>query len=126
MPTINVAHTRISPPADLEPEAAKVFRSVVNSVSAQHIIDADISLLVEYARAVVQSGLAQRQMAEHGQVLDGKPSPWFAIWKESVRAIGGLSVRLRIGPQARHDREAAGRHGRDQGPRGIEALLNHD
>lgn len=123
-PVVNVAHIRISPPAHLEPEAARIFRSIVGTVDAGHFTAADTTLLVEYVRAVVQADLAARRMAAEGHVSDGKVSPWLSVQEKSHRAMASLSVRLRLGPQSRFDRQQAGRNARHSAPLGIEALYS--
>jgi hypothetical protein len=41
------------------------------------------------------------ELAAGGMVTDGKVSPWFSIYQQSVKALNGLALRLRLGPQSR-------------------------
>jgi hypothetical protein len=45
---------------------------------------------------------ARGELAVQGMVTaDGKPSAWFSIYQQSVKALSGLALRLRLGPQSR-------------------------
>jgi len=44
---------------------------------------------------------AAAALGNHGAVVDGKPSPWIAIHGQQIKALLGLSLKLRLNPQAR-------------------------
>jgi hypothetical protein len=56
--------------------------------------------LVQYCAASV---LGERAMAElrEAPVIEGKTSPWLAVFEKASRAMVALSMRLRLSPQAR-------------------------
>jgi len=87
----------------------EIFDSLVSAVSSDHFVVADRPLLVEYARAAHQADVAAAQLAAVGAVtLEGRPSPWIVVQEKSVRALVARSARLRLCPQSRFDRLAAG------------------
>jgi len=119
---VDGTRTRLEPPKALGEGAARVFRSLVASVDSGHFTRADLPLLVEYSRAVVQADHAQREIDAEGAVVDGKASPWIVVQEKSIRAMVALSMRLRLSPQSRLDRATAGAKSRSSGSRGIDAL----
>ena len=121
-PVVDVRRNRIVPPPNLEPDVAKIYQAVVNAVDAGHFCEGDSTLLTEYARAVAQAGRAARELALHGAVVDNKMSAWIGVQEKAWRAMAALSVRLRLGPQSRFDRQQAGRNARESGPRDYSVL----
>ena len=53
-----------------------------------------------YARAVVAERRAAGEL-EAEPIVDGKPSPWLAVWQAKARVITPLMRKLRIGPASR-------------------------
>jgi hypothetical protein len=60
---------RLTPPADLSPEARAVFVDVVVNSNPEHFQPADLPLLCVYADAVVQARACAKQVRE-GQGTD--------------------------------------------------------
>src|SRR5262245_20410372 len=98
----------LEPPPALSPRAADVFRHVVGSVDAEHFRAVDAPLIAQYSIACAQSDEASERLAKEGCVVGGKPSPWLAIQKESMRSAAVLASKLRVCPISRLDRNVAG------------------
>jgi hypothetical protein len=92
---------RLEPPADMAPEAAAVFRETVAIVPCGHFQPENMPLICSYARDVVLTQRAAAELAAQ-PVVDGKVSPWLAIYTTMLRAQVVLSRLLKIGPKARH------------------------
>jgi len=59
-------------------------------------------LLCRWAELTVMCEQARGEMAVQGMVTaDGKVSPWFSIHSQATKALSGLALRLRLGPQSR-------------------------
>ena len=91
---------RLRPPPDLPQPERDLFVAVVAANPPTHFRDSDLPLLVQYCAAAV---LSERAMAElrTSPIVDGKPSAWLAVFEKANRAMLGLSMRLRVSPQAR-------------------------
>lgn len=62
----------------------------------------DLPLLCRWSELTVMIDQARGELAVSGMVTaDGKVSPWFSIYQQSVKALSGLALRLRFGPQSR-------------------------
>jgi phage terminase small subunit len=92
---------RLTPPPTLNEDAKRVFLDVVCSVRADHFQPADTLLLARYAECAVMAGDAATMLTTEGTVIDGKPSPWLSVHAGMVKAMLGLSHRLRLSPQGR-------------------------
>jgi hypothetical protein len=102
MPSVDGTPTRLTPPPTLNADAARVFIDVVCSVRPEHFQPADGLLLARYAEVSVMAGDAATMLATDGPVTaDGKPSPWLNVHAQMVKAMLGLSHRLRLSPQGR-------------------------
>ena len=105
---------RLKPPAGLSAGAKAVFVHTVASVDAGHFSAVDLPLLEQFAGAADLASQAQRHLDEEGAVIEGKASAWLAVLEKASRACVALSARLRICPQSRFDRLAAGTNSRPQ------------
>jgi hypothetical protein len=94
----------ILPPANLSEPAKKVFCELVGSVEPEHFEDCDAGLLARYATATVLAEAAESMLQQ-----DPQNTKALATWEKAVRAISGLALRLRIGPQARRERAKVGK-----------------
>ena len=92
---------RLQPPADLTEAARETFLDLVGAVEAAHFQPQDTPLLAAYCRAVEMEREAHRQLRENGHVTGCKPSPWLGVLQQAMKAIGTLSMRLRLSPQGR-------------------------
>ena len=92
---------RLRPPAHLSSAAREVFVEIVASLAADHFMTSDSDLLCAYAKAVCLEREASGHLNGEGAVLGGKPSPWITVLEKSQRAVVALSLRLKLGPQAR-------------------------
>ena len=99
---LNPAGTRprLSPPADLGELERKTFIDIVTSVDSGHFRESDLPLLCAYCRAVVAEREAAGELAR-APVVDGEPSPWLRVHQAAIKTMMGLSMRLRLSPQAR-------------------------
>jgi len=97
---IDNRQNRLRPPPDLPQPERDLFVAVVAANPPTHFRDSDLPLLVQYCAAAV---LSERAMAElrTSPIVDGKPSAWLAVFEKANRAMLGLSMRLRVSPQAR-------------------------
>jgi phage terminase small subunit len=79
-------------------EAAKaVFLDLVSTCDPEHFEASDVTLLGQYCEA---SALAAKAAAK---LQEGDLSQ-LAIWEKATRAMAGLALRLRLGPQSRRER----------------------
>jgi len=89
----------VQPPATLSDPARSVFLDLVASCDAEHFLDADVTLLARYANAVVFSEQAQARLQANPDDVKA-----LTLWEKSTRAMSGLALRLRLGPQARREK----------------------
>jgi phage terminase small subunit len=104
--TLSVAHIgpgarRLEPPAELGEIEVATFRKVVGSVPHDHFSAEDSDLLCAYCRALALERRASDEL-QAAATIGGQASPWLAVYATAVRAIAALTVRLRLGPKARH------------------------
>jgi len=59
-----------------------------------------VRLVASYARSIVAEKIAAGELAA-APIVDGKPSPWLAVWQAKVRALTTLGRILRLTPQSR-------------------------
>jgi hypothetical protein len=90
----------IRPPADLNELERIEFVNVIAGCPASHFIPADVATISQYARAVVGERIADGELSA-APIVDGKASPWLAIWSSRVRACTTLARRLNINPAGR-------------------------
>ena len=97
---IDTRQNRLHPPANLDGPERDLFVALVAANAPTHFRDSDMPLLLQYCAAAV---LSDRAMAElrAAPIIDGKPSAWLAVFEKANRAMLGLSMRLRLSPQAR-------------------------
>jgi hypothetical protein len=91
---------RLRPPADLpEPERA-LFARLTAANPPGHFRESDLPLLCQYCTASIINDQAAKELRA-APVVEGRPSPWLTIFEKTNRAMLGLSMRLRVSPQAR-------------------------
>lgn len=105
---------RIAPPATLSPTARAIFIHIVDNVDPSHFCEVDVSLLEGYANSAALSKEAAHRLDFDGAVIDGRASPWLGVAEKAHKQLVALSARLRICPQSRFDRLAAGANSRLQ------------
>jgi phage terminase small subunit len=93
--------TRLQPPASLSTAERKAFVEIVTSSEATAFRESDKPLIVAYAQGIVLANQAAAQLQRHGAVIEGKASPWIPVFAQAMRAIGTMSMRLRLSPQSR-------------------------
>ena len=91
---------RLRPPPDLPQPERDLFVALVAANPPAHFRDSDLPLLVQYCTASILNDRAAAELRA-APIVDGRPSPWLAIFEKTNRAMLGLSMRLRLSPQAR-------------------------
>jgi phage terminase small subunit len=99
--TITGTPSRLSPPADLGEVERQVFLDLITSNKAEAFRPSDLPLLCAYCRAIAKERQAWARLAAEGDVVDGKPSPWLAVWAQAHKSMLSFSHRLRLSPQGR-------------------------
>jgi hypothetical protein len=97
---------RLRPPATLGEPERQAFLDLVTTTPAGQFQPSDLPLLCRWAELTVMCGQARGELAVSGMVVTddkGKASvsPWFSIYAQAVKALSGLALRLRLGPQSR-------------------------
>jgi phage terminase small subunit len=93
---------RLKPPPGLKEPEKSIFLDLVTQVPATQFQGSDVPLIVRYCELVALCEQAMREMRATGMVdADGKPSSWFSIYTQAVKALTTLAMRLRLGPQSR-------------------------
>jgi|RhiMetdeSRZDD1v2_1073273.scaffolds.fasta_scaffold735587_3 hypothetical protein len=93
---------RLRPPATLGEPERRAFVDLVTTAPAGQFQPSDLPLLCRWAELTVMCEQARGELAAQGMVTaDGKPSAWFSVYQQSVKALSGLALRLRLGPQSR-------------------------
>jgi hypothetical protein len=93
-------NTRLAPPPHLPERAREVFVELVLSCKPDYFTASDLPLLCRYAEAAAMAEKAAAEMAK-APIADNKPSAWVSIHGQMSKAMLGLSMRLRLSPQAR-------------------------
>ena len=93
---------RLRPPVSLQGPERQAFLDVILSCPAAQFRPTDLPLLCRWAELCVLCETAMAEMTAGGMVTsDGKVSSWFSIYERSTKALAGLALRLRLGPQSR-------------------------
>jgi hypothetical protein len=93
---------RLRPPASLSEPQRAAFLDLVTTCPATQFEPSDIPLLVRWCELCVMAESANVELQASGMLApDGKPSPWFRIHLDCTKALSGLALRLRLGPQSR-------------------------
>jgi hypothetical protein len=90
----------IQPPPDLNKLERQEFTALVLGAPPSHFLPSDLPLLAAYAKAIVEERIAAGELAA-AYVVDGKPSPWLAIWQGKIRAVTTLARMLALSPGGR-------------------------
>jgi phage terminase small subunit len=101
-----VGTARLRPPASLGEPEKRAFLDLVTTTPAGQFQASDLPLLCRWAELTVMCEQAQGELAAGGMVVTddkGKASasPWFSIYTQATKALSGLALRLKVGPQAR-------------------------
>ena len=94
---------------DAPEDVRAVFARIVSDVGSDHFRASDADLLEQYAAAICLARDAYDRLRNEGVVTAGRVSPWQVVLEKANRASVSLSQRLRLAPQSRLDRKAAGR-----------------
>jgi hypothetical protein len=92
--------SRLRPPDELGELERKVFIDIVLNCTATHFIPSDLPLLCAYCRAVVKEREAGERLTQ-AMASDGETDRWLRIQMAQLKAMGMLSMRLRLSPQGR-------------------------
>ena len=109
VPRVNSASTSLAPPAELSSGAKQLWRSLIASTPTDHFRASDVPLLASYCTVSTMADEAATEIASGGAVVNGKPSPWLAVYERLLRSQATLALRLRLCPSARQDPKTTGR-----------------
>jgi hypothetical protein len=99
------ATRRLRPPARLQGRVKAVFIEIVSGCDPRHFRQADLPILERFCEATATAEQAASKLAEEGAVTpDGRINPWFMVHQSASKTVSGLTLRLRLGPQARAPR----------------------
>ena len=90
-------------PASLSESERSLFDHLVSTCERDHFSSSDLPLLQRYVESSVLADRAAEEL-RRSPIIDGKPSPWVAIYEKAARVLVQLSLRLRLSPQARAPR----------------------
>lgn len=93
-PTVTGSTERLGPPPELGDLERAIFLELVGSSRPEHFRSSDSPLVAAYCRAIALERSAAQALADG----DAKALP---NWNGAVKAMGLLSMRLRLSPQAR-------------------------
>jgi hypothetical protein len=93
--------TPLVPDRDLPDAVREVFAATVSACGAGHFRESDRIALEQLAFCVTRCRRAELALAAEGEVIDGAPSPWIGVLKDTRRDLVGLLVKLRLVPSAR-------------------------
>lgn len=114
---VPIGRPRLSPPKDMSAPARALWREIVDSLKVDHFQPSDGPLLRAYCEALLLSQRASHELAVSGPALDGKTSPWLALFGKASQTVTSLSARLRLCPQSRISRDKAGNTHAAPGPK---------
>jgi phage terminase small subunit len=93
---------RLRPPDGLSEAAKAVFIDTVTTCPSDQFQPSDIPLLARWCELTAMCEAANVELLASGMLArDGKPSPWLRIYLDCTKAVTGLALRLRLGPQSR-------------------------
>jgi phage terminase small subunit len=93
---------RLRPPDALPDDAKRAFVEVISTHTAGHFRPGDLTVLCRYCELVALAERAAFELSRNGVVLpDGKLSAWFSVHASTVKQIGVLAARLKVGPSSR-------------------------
>jgi len=91
----------LKPSPDLNALEKEAFLDIVLSAPPNHFLASDLPLVACYAKAIVQERVGSGELSASGYVVDGKPSAWLSVWKESQRSVTTLARMLALSPGGR-------------------------
>ena len=93
---------RLRPPRSLGELEKRAFIDLICAVPSTQFRPSDLPLLCRWAELNVMAEQAAGELQAHGMVgTDGKPSAWFTVYHQSVKALSLLAMRLHLAPQSR-------------------------
>jgi phage terminase small subunit len=79
----------------------RLFIDLIGASKPEAFRPSDLPLLCAYCRAIAKERQAWARLEAEGDVVDGKPSPWLAVWAQAHKSMIAFSHRLRLSPQGR-------------------------
>jgi phage terminase small subunit len=97
---------RLRPPENLGDRARAIFTDLTGSLPVAHFRVADLPLLSAFCEACALRERAAFELEQCTVLTDPKTgrqvlSPWLSVYTGTVKAMGALAPRLRLGPMAR-------------------------
>ena len=96
-----IAADRLRPPSSLTQAEKKEFTGIVLACPSGHFRQADLPLVVRYAKTLVAERHAAAMLDAEPIIEGNKPSPWLAHWQARTRAITTFARMLGVNPAGR-------------------------
>jgi len=95
---------RLRPPKTLVGPEREAFVTLVAASPQGQFVAGDMDLLISWCEATVLARQAAGELTAAGGPVqqDGKTNPWFPIWRDCVKTLSALAIRLRLSPQGRN------------------------
>jgi phage terminase small subunit len=101
IPPVSGAPPRLTPPPELGERERVIFLDLVTSLPANHFAPSDVPLLARYCEAAALAERAALALRDAPMTVDGRPNPLITVHGGAVKSLLGLSLKLRLSPQAR-------------------------
>jgi phage terminase small subunit len=98
---LSPAATRLQTPATLVGAERDVFAAVIANNAPDQFRLSDLPMLESYCSVVIQLQRCREQLRGTIVTDDGKLSPWVLAQERGIKALMGLSMKLRLSPQDR-------------------------
>lgn len=105
---------RLMPDRGLPDGVRSIFLATVRAAPPAHFCELDRVALVEFAQAAARCQRAEAAIAQEGDVVNGKPSPWLLVLRDARHQVTALLPKLRLCPSARIQAKSA--RAADDGP----------
>jgi phage terminase small subunit len=93
---------RLRPPDGLSEPAKAVFIDTVTTCPSDQFQPSDIPLLARWCELTAMCEAASVELQASGMLApDRGYSPWLRVYLDCTKALSGLALRLRLGPQSR-------------------------
>jgi phage terminase small subunit len=93
----------LQPPDSLSPGARRVWLDLVANHEPEHFEPGDVTLLEQYCEASALATAAAARLHAGGDTNS------LRTWERATAVMASLSLRLRLGPQARREKARAGK-----------------
>lgn len=91
----------LCPDPSLPPDVREIFEAAVAAAPDTHFTELDRVALIEFSQAAARCRRAEAAIAQEGDVVNGKPSPWLLVLRDARHQVTNLLPKLRLCPSAR-------------------------